>query len=104
MRKRKKGSPGRKGFCARHEEIILLFSLFFIGVFVSVFFVTLMLPEEFSAIIKPQLDAIASVKSGTGAAVSNAPLDAILFNNLKIIILSFVASLVFGVGSIWTEV
>lgn len=90
-----------KDFCARHEEIILLFSLFFVGVFISIFFIALVLPEEFSAMIKPQLDAIASVKPATGAAVSNAPLDAILFNNIKIIILSFVASVVFGVGSIW---
>ncbi len=92
---------GNKSFLKRHKEIILLFSLFFIGVFVSAFIITLILPEEFSAMIKPQLDAIASVKPATGAAVSNAPVGAILFNNLKIIFLSFVASVVFGVGSIW---
>lgn len=92
---------GKESFVHRHKEIVLLFSLFFIGVFVSIFLVTLVLPEDFSDVIKPQLDAIASVKSGTGAAVSNFPLDAILFNNIKIILLSFVASVVFGVGSIW---
>lgn len=92
---------GKEGFLKRHEEIILLFSLFFIGVFVSIFFITLLLPEEFSAIIKPQLDAIISVRPVTGAAVSNAPIGTILFNNVKIILLSFVASVVFGVGSIW---
>jgi len=98
---KKERKAGDEGFLKRHREIILLFSLFFIGVFVSIFFITLLLPEEFSAMIKPQLDAIASVKPATGAAVFSGPLDAILFNNVKIILLSFVASVVFGVGSIW---
>lgn len=92
---------GKEGFARRHGEIVLIFSLFFIGVFISVFLVTLALPEEFSSIIKPQLDAVSAAKSATGAALSREILNTIILNNLKVIAFAFAASLVFGVGSIW---
>lgn len=98
---REEAKAGKESFLQRHREIILLFSLFFIGVFVAVFFATLILPDEFSSVIKPQLDAIISAKSATGAAISGGVANIILLNNLKIIAFAFIASLVFGVGSIW---
>ncbi|MFZ3077611.1 MAG: stage II sporulation protein M [Candidatus Aenigmatarchaeota archaeon] len=91
-----------ENFFQRYGEIVWLFSLFFIGVFAVVFFVSLFLPENFAQILfKPQLDSIFSSKSVTGNALSQGALGTIFSNNMKIIIFSFALSLFLSTGALW---
>ncbi len=91
-----------KTFLERHGEIIYLFSLFFLGVFLSTFVITLFLPEEkLLFFFKPQIDSITTIKSASGAFMSNEVLFKIVLNNLKIMLFAFVFSLVFSTGALF---
>jgi len=91
-----------KGFFQRHGETIWLFSLFFIGVFIVTFTVSLITPENIiSSLFKPQLDSINFSKSISGNMINQNILNIIVFNNLKIMLFAFVLSLVLSTGALW---
>lgn len=92
----------KESFLERHGETIYLFSLFFIGVFVSTFLFSLVLSENIVAdIFKPQLGSITAIKSVTGKMFAENLLEVIIINNLKIMLFSFMLSFIFGAGALF---
>lgn len=96
-----------ESFAERHGRTLLLLSLFFLGVFLAVFFVSLLVPEaEAARIFSSQLDAISAVKSAATApaavaAIAENILEKIILNNLKVMLFSFALSFIFGTGALW---
>ncbi len=91
-----------KGFFQRHAETIWLFSLFFIGVFITTFTVSLIAPESIvSSLFKPQLDSIFFSQSISGNIISKNLLNIVVFNNLKVMLFAFVLSFVLSTGALW---
>lgn len=92
----------QQSFLNRHGETIYLFSLFFLGVFFSIFLATIFLPENLiTEIFKPQIQAITAIQSITGAIIAQSFLEIIVFNNLKIMLFSFILSFIFGTGAVF---
>lgn len=93
------------GFFARHKNIIALFTLFFIGNFLAVFLISVALPEPMlQSVFAPQLsdiEAVQSIGSISGGVVHAGLVDAILFNNLKVMAFAFLLSFLFGTGAIF---
>jgi len=88
-------------FLERHGETIWLFSLFFLGVFASVFTVSIILPEEYVAsTFNDQLSEIARISSISGNMISVDVLNMIVVNNLRVMGLSFLLSFLIGSGAI----
>jgi uncharacterized membrane protein SpoIIM required for sporulation len=91
-------------FFERHGETILLFSLFFLGVFLSIFTVSTFSEEKYvKYIFEDQLNEIARVTSITGASgsfVASEILGIIIENNLRVMGLSFLLSFLIGSGAI----
>ncbi|MEM5814758.1 MAG: stage II sporulation protein M [Candidatus Aenigmatarchaeota archaeon] len=91
------------GFFARHKSIISLFTLFFIGNFLAVFFIAVLLPDVvLQSIFEPQLadiNAVQSIGSATGSAVRPGLAETIVFNNLKVMAFAFLLSFLFGTGA-----
>ncbi|MBI4015297.1 MAG: stage II sporulation protein M [Candidatus Aenigmarchaeota archaeon] len=91
-------------FFQRHRETILLFSLFFIGNFLAIFLLALVLPQEVAtSAFSQQIAEIKLIKSvsasATGSATSDAFFAIITMNNLKVMIFSFLISLFIVTGS-----
>ena len=93
----------KENFWQRHDDVILLFGLFFIGNFISIFAISVFAPEEFvEAAFAQQLIDITAVTAISGAALSgSALLSAILSNNLKIMIFAFGLSFLFATGALF---
>jgi len=90
-------------FFERHGETILLFSLFFLGVFISIFTVSVFSDEKYVRyIFEDQLAEIARVTSigSTGSFVASDILGIITENNLRVMGLSFLLSFLIGSGAI----
>lgn len=90
-------------FFERHGETILLFTLFFIGNFIAVFLITIFLPERFVfEAFSQQFDTIKSITSFTGYTLTTPSiLQTIVFNNLKVMLFSFLLSFLFGTGALF---
>lgn len=83
---------------SRRADVIFLFSLFFIGNFISIFLIALAFPQSFvTQIFSQQLSEITAL---SGAAVVPASLNAILFNNLRVMGFAFILSILFCTGAI----
>lgn len=92
----------KESFLERHGETVYLFSLFFIGVFISLFIIAIILPENLvTGIFSIQLKEITAVKGITGAAVASNLLEIIILNNLKIMFFSFILSFAIGTGALF---
>lgn len=92
------------GFFGRHEETILLFTLFFIGNFIAIFVVALISPEEFvTSAFAPQIKTIEAMSSFpvTGSVLSTQFIQIIILNNLKVMAISFVLSFLLVVGALY---
>jgi len=88
-------------FFERHGETIWLFTLFFLGVFTSVFTVAMILPEEYVAsTFNDQLTEIARISSISGKIIATDVLSMIIENNLRVMGLSFLLSFLIGSGAI----
>jgi len=85
----------------RHGDVIYLFSLFFIGVFLATFVSVFFLPEQMTGVLfKQQIEDINAIKSVTGNFLSDPFLEIIIINNLKVMFFSFILSFLFGVGAL----
>ncbi len=95
-----------EGFIERHEETLKIFTLLFIGVFTAIFLISIILPSEYvEATFDDQIleiERITSISSGNafGSALSPQVLDIIVWNNLRVMVLSFILSFLIGVGSV----
>ena len=95
----------KESFLQRHQETVLLFSLFFIGNFLAIFIFSLVAPEDFiKSVFDDQLTEISRISSLSGdlitsAAVSNI-LEVIVLNNLRVMTLAFLLSFLIGTGAI----
>ena len=90
-----------KTFLDRHDEAIRLFTLFFLGVFVAVFFLSLILPTEYVvSTFEDQLLEIGRIRGATGYVTLPTILNIIIMNNLRVMGLSFLLSFLIGSGAI----
>jgi len=95
-----------KTFLERHEEVMKIFTLMFMGIFIAIFVVSVMSPSEYvEATFSDQIqeiERITSLSSGevVGSALTPDVLDMILWNNLRVMSLAFILSILIGVGSI----
>lgn len=95
-----------KGFFDRHDETIKIFTLLFLGIFAAIFLTAILSPEkEVQSLFEDQIteiERITSISSGKalGKALSPEILEMILWNNLRVMGLSFVLSFLIGTGAI----
>lgn len=91
-------------FFERHKETILLFSLFFLGVLISIFSVSVFSEEKYvKYIFEDQLIEIArvtSISEASGSFMASEILEIIIENNLRVMGLSFILSFLLGSGAI----
>ncbi|MFH1229550.1 MAG: hypothetical protein V1678_03950, partial [Candidatus Aenigmatarchaeota archaeon] len=94
----------KEDFFCRHGETIWLFSLFFIGVFLTLFLIATFSDESYvKYIFKDQLseiERVTSMSAPTGNFVASEILEIIVNNNLRVMGLSFVLSFLIGSGAI----
>ena len=91
-------------FWQRHGEVIWVFTMFFIGSFISYFIFAAFFSEGFvSTVFAPQINEITAIHSmaATGSHVTSYILEAIVLNNLKVMTTSFILSLIFGSGALF---
>jgi len=95
-----------KSFIERHGETMKIFTFLFIGIFITIFMVSIFSPsgyaeDLFDDQIK-EIERITSIPSGNalGNALSPDILDMILWNNLRVMGLSFILSFLIGVGAV----
>lgn len=90
-------------FFARYGDVVLLFSLFFIGNFIAIFSVALLLPDALiQKIFEPQFSDIAAVQAlvnASGAAIKPTLMKLIIINNIKVMLFAFALSFLFGTGA-----
>jgi len=95
-----------KSFFDRHDEPIKIFTLLFLGIFAAIFLTAILSPEkEVESLFGDQIaeiERITSITSGEalGRALSPEILEMILWNNLRVMSLSFVLSFLIGVGAV----
>lgn len=93
-----------KTFWDRHDEVIKVFSMFFIGNVLAIFLVAVLLPSSFvNVVFAQQFEEIAAIRSigATGGAISGAFISMIIANNLKVMSFSFLLSFLFGAGALF---
>lgn len=91
-----------KKFFDRHDEALKIFTMFFLGVFVSLFLIAIIFPSDYVAsTFEDQILEIERVTSiSSGSVVSENILDVIFWNNLRVMGLSFALSFLIGTGAI----
>jgi uncharacterized membrane protein SpoIIM required for sporulation len=93
----------KESFIERHGETVLLFTLFFIGNFLSIAFFSLVAPDDFvKTVFSDQLAEISRISNlgGTTSALSPNILEVIMLNNLRVMTLAFLLSFLIGTGAI----
>ena len=89
----------RGNFLARHRSIIFVFIWFFTGVAFTFLIAYLFVPNHLVEVIfQDQTSTITQIR---GSAVSPSTLQKILINNLGVLALSFVFSLIYGTGAVF---
>ncbi|MEM7820251.1 MAG: stage II sporulation protein M, partial [Candidatus Aenigmatarchaeota archaeon] len=90
-------------FWQRHGEVVWLFALFFIGNFISIFFISLVFPQQFvEQAFAQQLADIAAVSAISGAAITGTSLlKPIIENNLRVMLFAFALSFLFATGALF---
>ena len=92
----------KETFWDRHDETIILFSLFFIGNFLAVFLITLIAPQSFIATaFGNQISAIGSINSATGAFLGSDLLSIIFLNNMRVMFFAFLLSFLIGAAGLF---
>ena len=91
-------------FFQRHGETLMLFSMFFLGVFLSIFMVSTFSEEKYiKYIFEDQITEIARVTSmgqASGSYLASEILQIIIENNLRVMGLSFILSFLIGSGAL----
>jgi len=91
-------------FFERHGETIMLFSLFFLGVFLSIFIVSTFSDENYVKYMfgnqLAEISRVTSIAGTAGSFMSSNILQIIIENNLRIMGLSFLLSFLIGSGAI----
>jgi len=88
-------------FWDRHGETVILFALFFIGNFISIFLITLIMPDVFvKDVFQDQLSEISRISNIGGSFAASSFTELILFNNLRVMTLSFLLSFLIGTGAL----
>jgi len=91
-------------FFERHGETILIFSLFFLGVFLSIFIVSTFSDEAYVKYIfgdqLSEIERVTSMAKSSGSFVSSDILQTIIENNLRVMGLSFLLSFLIGSGAL----
>ncbi len=89
----------RKGIWERHETDALIFLAFFFGLTFAFAFWSFFLPQDFFQIQKIEIGRIIGVDAAiTGFAAGSLSFVDIFLNNLGVLVLSFIFSLLFGAG------
>ncbi|MHA2339886.1 MAG: stage II sporulation protein M [Candidatus Hodarchaeales archaeon] len=90
----------RRSFLWRHGETIIFFTVFFIGVTITVFFVAMILPESYVIdTFEDQLSEIARI-GASGSILHPSALEVIILNNFRVMILAFLLSFLLGTGAL----
>ncbi len=87
-----------------HMPFLILFLSLFLGIVISFFLFTYVLPvERVEDVFMMQKEVSEGIKamSVTGNAVNMANFEVIFFNNIKVLVFSFFISLVYGAGAIF---
>ena len=92
-----------KGLWKRHSKDITIFLFFFAGIAVTYAVWSAVLPQDFFQV---QLTKINEVRGGVGALTGNAvannlSFNDVLFNNLGVMVFSFIFSILFGAGMVF---
>jgi uncharacterized membrane protein SpoIIM required for sporulation len=94
----------KESFFQRHGETILIFSLFFLGVFLSIFMVSTFSEEKYVKYIfqdqLSEIERVTSISNPSGAFAVSEILEMIIENNLRVMGLSFLLSFLLGSGAI----
>jgi uncharacterized membrane protein SpoIIM required for sporulation len=91
-----------ESFFERHSRVIELFALFFVGNLIAFLIVAMIVSDNtFFTFFGPQLNEISAIQSITGALTQNEVFQIILINNVKVMVTSFILSLVFGSGAVF---
>lgn len=95
-----------KTFWDRHDETLIIFTMFFIGNLLAVFFVAIIVPESFFITsFSQQIDTINIINPSTGqmlgSVIESNVLKIITFNNMKVMIFSFILSFLIGTGALF---
>lgn len=85
------------GLLENHEDVLLLYSMFFLGTFLA-FFISFLLTPDATVFFSDQLNAVRSSRI-SGAVVGGTGFASIALNNATVAILSFVLSVLFGAGA-----
>ena len=91
-----------ENFWDRHDETIILFSLFFIGNFLAVFLITLIAPQTFIATaFGNQISAIGAINGPSGAFLGSDLLSIIFLNNMRVMFFAFILSFLIGAAGLF---
>jgi len=94
----------KESFFQRHGETILIFSLFFLGVFLSIFMIATFSEESYVKYIfqdqLSEIERVTAISNPSGAFVASEILQMIFENNLRVMALSFLLSFLLGSGAI----
>lgn len=86
-------------FLARHSDILMVYIAFFVGMILSLSIVFIMLPDAVvEEIFKDQITEINLIR---GHFLSMGIFQRIVFNNISVLLLSFLFSFLFGAGAIF---
>ncbi len=92
----------KKGLWERHEKDLFVFLAFFFGVVFSFAIWSFFLPSDFFQVQKVEINRIIGISGQiTGAATGGLSFANILLNNMNVLVLSFVFSLLFGAGVVF---
>jgi len=92
----------KQSFFDRHDETIWLFSYFFLGNFIMVLLLGIIMPQSFvETAFAQQITEITAIRGIGGAFLFSGILGIILTNNLKVMIFSFALSFLYGTGALF---
>ena len=88
-----------KGFLVRHNDVLMVYTAFFIGMILSMSIVFIMLPEPIvEQIFMDQINEIELIR---GDFLSLDIFQRIILNNVSVLLISFLFSFLFGAGAIF---
>ena len=82
----------------KHKDVLRIYSVFFAGMILSLTLLYLVLPDQMSS--KIFSDQVSKIKEIRGSASLPGSFQAIIVNNLGVLIISFLLSFLFGAGAI----
>jgi uncharacterized membrane protein SpoIIM required for sporulation len=86
----------------RQQEVFFVYSAFFGGIVIALAIAYAMLPVDFvERAFNDQINQISRINSLMGMVVGSEVFGQILFNNMIVVLVSFVFALLFGIGAIF---